>query len=47
MQANALAWVFQTITDETGRRCRAGQDPATIAVELKPLVAAVIDDLDR
>ena len=47
MQANAVAWVFQTITDETGRRCRAGQDPATIAVELKPLVAAVIDDLDR
>ena len=47
MRANALAWVFQTITDETGRRCRAGQDPATIAVELKPLVAAIIDDLDR
>jgi AcrR family transcriptional regulator len=47
MRANALAWVFQTITDETGRRCRAGQDPVTIAVELKPLVTAIIDDLDR
>ena len=47
MRANALAWVFQTITDETGRRCRAGQDPVTMAVELKPLVTAMIDDLDR
>jgi AcrR family transcriptional regulator len=47
MRANALAWVFQTITDETGRRCRAGQPPAVIAAELRPLIAAVIDDLDR
>jgi AcrR family transcriptional regulator len=47
MRANALAWVFQTITDETGRRCRAGQPPAVIAAELRPLIAALINDLDR
>jgi len=47
VQATALAWVFQTITDETGRRCRAGQSPATIAAEMRPLIAAIIDDLDR
>ena len=47
VQATALAWVFQTITDETGRRCRAGQSPAAIAAEVRPLIAAIIDDLDR
>jgi len=47
VRATALAGVFQTITDETGRRCRAGQPPAAIAAELRPLVAAIIDDLDR
>lgn len=47
VRATALAWVFQTITDETGRRCRAGQSPAAIAAELRPLIAAIIDDLDR
>jgi len=46
-RANALAGVFQTITDETGNRCRAGQPPAVIAAELRPLIAALIDDLDR
>ena len=46
-RANALAGVFQTITDETGKRCRAGQSPAVIAAELRPLIAALIDDLDR
>lgn len=47
VQATALAWVFQTITDETGRRCRSGQPPAAIAAELRPPIAAIIDDLDR
>jgi len=47
MRASALAGVFQTITDETGKRCRAGQSPAVIAAELRPLIAALIDDLDR
>jgi len=47
VQATALAWVFQTITDETGRRSRSGQAPAVIAAELRPQIAALIDDLDR
>jgi AcrR family transcriptional regulator len=47
VQATALAWVFQTITDETGRRSRAGQPPATIAAELRPQIAGLMDDLDR
>jgi AcrR family transcriptional regulator len=46
-QAIAIAWVFQTITDETGRRSRAGQPAGTIAAQLRPIVAAIIDSLDR
>jgi AcrR family transcriptional regulator len=42
----ALAWVFQTITDETGRRALGGQRPAEIADALEPLVGTILDDLD-
>lgn len=47
LQAIAVAWVFQTITDETGRRTRAGQKQDRIARELRPKIAAVLDELDR
>jgi AcrR family transcriptional regulator len=47
VHAVALAWVIQTITDETGRRARQGQTPAQIADGLRPVIAAVLDDLDR
>lgn len=47
LHAGALTWVFQTITDETGRRGRAGQSPAQIARALRPVVVAMLDDLDR
>ena len=47
VQAVALAWVFQTITDEVGRRGVAGQDLSQIAVELRPIVEDLIDSLDR
>ena len=47
VQAIALAWVFQTVTDETGRRTQAGEDPDRIADELRPIIEAIIDDLDR
>jgi hypothetical protein len=47
VHAIALAWVFQTITDETGRRSLDGQTPARIADELGPIVAGTVDDLDR
>lgn len=47
VQAVALAWVFQTITDEVGRRGVAGQDLSQIAVELRPIVEDLIHSLDR
>lgn len=47
VQAIALAWVFQTITDESGRRKLAGQDPGKICEELLPVVGAIIDNLDQ
>ena len=46
IQAVALAWVFQTITDEAGRRQVAGQDPAQIAEQLRPIVEDLINNLD-
>jgi AcrR family transcriptional regulator len=47
VQAIALAWVFQAITDESGRRSLQGQHPAQIADEVRPIVAGIIDELDR
>jgi AcrR family transcriptional regulator len=46
VHAVALAWVFQTITDESGRRIIDGQQPTQIADELRPIIEAIIDDLD-
>lgn len=46
LQAVALAWVFQTITDEAGRQAVAGQDRARIADELGPIVEDLMDSLD-
>jgi AcrR family transcriptional regulator len=46
-RAVALAWVFQTIIDESGRRIRDGQGPDRIANELHPIIEAILDDLDR
>jgi AcrR family transcriptional regulator len=46
VQAIALAWIFQTITDEAGRRTVEGEQPAHIADELRPIVASIIDELD-
>jgi AcrR family transcriptional regulator len=47
VQGIALAWVFQTITNETGRRSLDGQHPSQIADELRPIVEGIIDELDR
>ncbi len=47
LHAVALAWVFQTITDESGRRELAGHGFSQIAAELKPIVKDLIDCLDR
>ena len=47
VQGIALAWVFQIISDETGRRARQDDDPRHIADELHSIVEALIEDLDR
>lgn len=46
VHAIALAWVFQTITDEAGRGTASGRTPRQIADTLVPIVTAVLDDLD-
>jgi AcrR family transcriptional regulator len=45
LHAIALAWVFQTITDETGRRAHRGHSPARIARELRPVIESMLDEL--
>lgn len=47
IQGIALAWIFQTITDEFGRRTLAGQTPTHIANQLGPVIDSIINDLDR
>ncbi|QIS18932.1 TetR/AcrR family transcriptional regulator [Nocardia terpenica] len=47
VQGIALAWVSQTIIDESGRRSRRGQTSHQIADELLPLLEAILDDLER
>ncbi|HTX13241.1 MAG TPA: helix-turn-helix domain-containing protein [Solirubrobacteraceae bacterium] len=46
VHAIALAWVFQTITDESGRGTAAGLSPAEIADALAFTVTAILDQLD-
>jgi len=46
LHAVALAWVFQTITDEVGRREVAGQDHPEIAAALRPIVEDLFDSID-
>jgi AcrR family transcriptional regulator len=46
LHAVAVAWVFQAITDETGRRAHRGHAPARIARELRPVIGRMIDELD-
>ena len=46
LHAIALAWVFQTITDETGRRAHRGHAPARIARELRPVIIRLLDELE-
>jgi AcrR family transcriptional regulator len=47
LHAIALAWVFQTITDETGCRAHRGHSPARIARELHPIISQMVDVLDK
>ncbi len=47
LQGIALAGVFHIIITEAGRRTRAGHSQMLVADELKPIVATVLDELDR
>ncbi|MFT4008802.1 MAG: TetR/AcrR family transcriptional regulator [Nocardioidaceae bacterium] len=47
LHAIALAWVFQTITDHTGRYAHQGHTPKQIADQLRPTITAMLDDLDQ
>lgn len=47
LQGVALAWVFQTITDEVGRREVAGQHHLQISLELRPIIEDLLDSLDH
>ena len=47
LQGIALAGVFQIIISETGRRTREGQSQHQIANDLRPVIEAIIDELDR
>jgi AcrR family transcriptional regulator len=38
-----LAWVFQIVTDETGRRARNGQSPKRIATALAPILDSLFE----
>jgi AcrR family transcriptional regulator len=46
VQAIALAWIIQSITDLAGQGTAAGRSPAQIAAQLRPTVLAIIADLD-
>ncbi|HEX4011618.1 MAG TPA: TetR family transcriptional regulator [Solirubrobacteraceae bacterium] len=45
VQAIALAWIIQTITDLAGHCTAAGQSPAQTAIQLRPTVLAIIAEL--
>jgi AcrR family transcriptional regulator len=47
LQGMALASVFQVIINEAGTRTRQGQSQAKIANELLPIIAVMLDELDR
>jgi AcrR family transcriptional regulator len=46
LEGVSLAWVFQLITDEVGRRSRDGQVPAQIAEAIAPIVDGLFDRLE-
>jgi AcrR family transcriptional regulator len=46
VQAIALAWVIQTITDLAGDGTAAGRSPAQIAEQLRPSILSIIDELE-
>jgi AcrR family transcriptional regulator len=47
LQGMALAGLFQVIINEAGNRTRKGHTQAKIADELYPIIAEMVDELDR
>jgi AcrR family transcriptional regulator len=47
VQGVALAWLSQTIIDESGRLVRRGDDPDAVADAVRAAVTEVVDRLDR
>jgi AcrR family transcriptional regulator len=47
LQGMALAGLFQVIISEAGTRSRKGHTQAKIATELYPIIAEMVDELDR
>ncbi len=47
LQGIALAGVFQIIISRVGHQAREGRPPKQIAQELRPIIAAALDELDR
>lgn len=46
LEGVSLAWVFQLVTDETGRRSYDGQSPAEIADAMAPIIDGLFDRLE-
>ena len=46
IHAIALAWVIQTITDLAGHATAAGRNPTEIAIEIRPAVLEIIQELE-
>jgi AcrR family transcriptional regulator len=47
LQGIAVASVFQIIVADAGRRTREGETQARIADEMRPVIANIVDELDR
>jgi AcrR family transcriptional regulator len=47
LQGIALAAVFQIVISDTGRRTVEGQTQEEIANEMQPIMASILDELDR
>jgi AcrR family transcriptional regulator len=47
LQGIAIASVYQLIFNDAGQRSHAGRSQTEIASELRPIIEAVLDELDR
>jgi AcrR family transcriptional regulator len=45
--ARNLAWLYQAVIDESGRQITAGATPAQVSARIRPIVRALLDDLEQ